>query len=264
MNSHNFLWLVVVATLVFFPLCAQTQTQNAEAEIADDTNPTKPVFLSIRQEYYDLGSDRWTDLLLIRNDKVILKNTQTLRPKGIILRVDLPFNSSHVPGESATGLGDIYVQSLFFPHLRRRFTIAAGTGVFFPTATDPILGKGKWQAAPLVVPMWIFPEAKGFFLTKFQDFISFAGNGNRPEIHYHLITPTLLYRYTRKSWILLDTEAKINWQLDNRVSYRSGVQFGRMFNSRIGLWVKPEIPWGKNREGDWFLKFAVVIKAKVS
>ena len=242
-------------------MCSRLLAQNSEPEIADDTNPTKPVFFSIRQEYYDLRSDQWTDLLMIRSDKVILKNNKSLRPKGIILRVDLPISTSHVPDKTAFGLGDMYVQGLFFPHLRKTFTFAAGTGFFFPTATDSILGKGKWQAAPLAVPMWIFPQSKGFFLTKFQDFISFAGNGNKPEIHYHLITPTLLWRYSRKSWILVDTETKINWQLDNRVSYRSGIQFGRMFNRRVGLWVKPEIPWGKNREGDWFLKFALVLKS---
>lgn len=259
MNSQNYLWLVIVATLVGLPLCAQTQTKNAEPEIVDDTNPTKPVFLSIRQEYYDLGSDRWTNILMLRSDKVILKKARSLRPKGIILRADLPITSARVLDDTATGLGDVYIQGLFFPRLRSVFTVAAGTGFVFPTATDSILGKGKWQAAPLAVPIFFFPRSRGFFLTKFQDFVSFAGSGNRPEIHFHLITPTLLWRYSRKSWILLDTETKINWRLDNRVSYRSGVQFGRMFNRKIGFWVKPEIPWGKNREGDWFLKFAVIL-----
>src|SRR5262245_34749625 len=250
---------LIVGLFACFPIFAQTQTQDSEPEIVDDTNPTKPVFLSIREEYYDFGSERWTNLLMLRSDKVILKDAQSLRPKGIILRVDLPIASARVFDETATGLGDVYIQGLFFPHLRKVFTIAAGTGFLFPTATDSILGKGKWQVAPLALPIWIFPRSKGFFLAKFQDFVSFAGNGNRPEIHNLLITPTLLWRYSRKSWILLDTEAKINWELDIRISYRSGVQFGRMFSRKIGLWVKPEIPWGKNREADWFLKFAVVL-----
>jgi hypothetical protein len=240
-------------------LFAQTQAQNAELSAADDTNPTKPVFLSIRQEYYNQLSERWTNLFMVRTDKVVLKDTQTLRPKGIILRVDLPISSSHVSNNTEIGLGDVYAQGLFFPRLRKTFTFAAGTGFFFPTATDSILGQGKWQAAPLAIPIWIFPQSRGFFLTKFQDVISFAGNGTRPEIHYHLITPTLMWRYSPKSWILLDTEAKINWRLDNRTSYRSGVQFGKMFNRKFGLWVKPEFPWGEHREADWFLKFAVIL-----
>jgi hypothetical protein len=250
---------LILTILVCSPVFAQTHTKNAELSAADDTNPTKPVFLSIRQEYYDQLSERWTNLLMVRTDKVVLKETQSLRPKGIILRVDLPISTSHFSDKAATGLGDMYVQGLFFPHLRNTFTFAAGTGFFFPTATDSILGQGKWQAAPLAVPIWIFPQSKGFFLSKFQDVISFAGNGNRPDIHYLLITPTLMWRYSRKSWILLDTEGKINWQLDNKSSFRSGLQFGRMFNRKFGLWVKPEIPWGNHREGDWFLKFGLIL-----
>jgi hypothetical protein len=259
MTNLKQLLLIFLTILLSIPLSAQTGEQKEELSAADDTYPTKPVFLSIRQEYYDQLSDRWTNLLLIRADKVILKETQSLRPKGIILRADLPISTSHVSGKTQTGLGDLYVQGLFFPRLRSTFTLAAGTGFFFPSATDSILGNGKWQVAPLAVPIWVFPRSKGFFLAKVQDFMSFAGNGTRPDIHYTLITPTLMWRYSRKSWILLDTETKINWERDHRTSYRSGVQFGRMFSRKFGLWVKPEIPWGKNREADWFLKFAVII-----
>ncbi len=46
---------------------------------------------------------------------------------------------------------------------------------------------------------------------------------------------------------------------DNRTSFRSGIQLGRMFNSKIGFWIKPEIHWGNNREADWVLKFTMIL-----
>src|SRR5262245_42171026 len=125
MILQKHLGFLIVALLACVPLFAQTQTQDSEPQIVDDTNPTKPVFFSLREEYYDFGSEQWTNLFLLRSDKVVLKNTQSLRPKGIILRIDLPIASARVSDETATGLGDVYVQGLFFPHLRKTFTFAA-------------------------------------------------------------------------------------------------------------------------------------------
>jgi hypothetical protein len=55
-------------------------------------------------------------------------------------------------------------------------------------------------------------------------------------------------------WAGMDTEAKVNWERDNQRSYKSGVFLLRMRTKSFGTWVKPEIPWGSNREGDWAVK----------
>ena len=241
---------------------AQSEQGPSTAEIPDDTNPTKAVLFSIRDEYYNFRSDSWTNLVTFRADQAILKRSK-LKPKGIILRGDLPIASGHRSETTQTGLGDLYFQSLLFPHLRKTFVFAAGTGLALPTATDSFLGFGKWQIAPLAVPVWFFPPRRefmeGYFLVKFQDFYSFAGKSNRSDIHYFLVTPTVLYRINRKNWILLDTEMKTNWLADNRTSFRSGIQLGRMFSPKFGFWIKPEIPWGNNREADWVLKFTMIL-----
>ena len=229
------------------------------AQIHDDTNPTKPVFLSIREELYNLKQDRWINLFIFRSDKVILKKTAHITPKGVILRYDLPIATADTGTETVTGLGDLYTQALFFPHLGRTFTFAAGSGFILPTATDTLLGRGKWQIAPVAAPVWFFPRNRGFSFVKFQDFISVAGNGSRPDVHYFLITPTLLWRFTKQSWISLDSESKTNWERENATSFRSGVQLGTMLNRNVGFWVKPEFPWGQHREGDWTLKFTLIL-----
>lgn len=107
--------------------------------------------------------------------------------------------------------------------------------------------------------VWFFPKSKGFFLTKFQNFFSYAGSETRADVNYLLITPTFLWRITRKNWIVLDAESKTNWESDHRTSYRVGLQLGRMFNRKVGVWVKPEIPFGANREGDWTMKFTLIL-----
>lgn len=157
------------------------------------------------------------------------------------------------------GLGDLYSQFLHVPFLTPRFAQVTGSGLVFPTDTHRSLGSGKWQLAPLGAPIWFFPRRKGFFFVKVQDFISFAGDDRRPNIHFLLTTPTVLYRLTPRWWILVDTESKTNWERDDRTSFRSGFAVGYTFNRRVTAWIKPEVPWGGNREGDWALKIALVL-----
>ena len=244
--------------LVSLPLVLHAQSERVIDQIQDDTNPTKPVFLSVREEYSNLLSDRNLNLLILRSDKVILRKTKSLRPKGIILRYDLPIATADTGFKSTTGLSDLYTQALFFPRLSR-FTIAAGSGMILPTATDRLLGRGKLQLVPMVVPVWAFTENKGFFLVRFQDYFSFAGQSDRPDIHYFVTAPAVMWRYTKKAWILLDTEAKTNWENRGNTSFRYGVQIGTMLNRHVGFSVKPEFPWGEHREGDWTLKFTLIL-----
>ena len=244
-QMKGYLFVPLFLLIAAFPASSQ--------EIKDDTNPTKPVFLSLREEYYRLGDNLSRNFVVLRSDKVILSKTH-LKPKGMILRWDLHIARTSAGAVTQTGLGDLYMQSLLFP-LLGKFTFVAGSGFVLPTATDSQLGRGKWQMAPLAAPLWFFPQNKGFFFVKFQDFFSFAGNGTRSDVHYFLSTATVLWRYTRKSWVLLDTETKTNWELDNATSYRSGIQLGTMLSPNIGLWIKPEIPWAEHREGSWALKF---------
>ena len=252
-------WFSVAFFLVTSCLNAQSPPPS-DVEVADDTDPTKAVFFTAREEYYNLFDDNYRNALIFRADRTILNESNMLKPKGIILRGEIPMATTHISGKTVTGLGDCYLQGLFFPRLKPGFVIAAGTGFLFPTATDSQIGQGKWQVAPLIVPVWFFPQAKGFFLTKVQNFFSYAGEESRPDVNYLLITPTFLWRTTRKNWILIDEESKINWELDQRVSNKFGIEFGRLFNAKIGFWVKPEIPFGPNREGDFNFKFTFILK----
>jgi len=34
------------------------------------------------------------------------------------------------------------------------------------------------------------------------------------------------------------------------------VAIGRMLNRNMGVWIKPEVPWGPHREGDFTLKLS--------
>jgi hypothetical protein len=240
-------------------LCQSNPPPPPSDDFRNDTDPTQAVFLSVRQEFYNLQDGNWQNRLILRKDQVFLRDRGHLGGKvGILTRFEIPFATAHSSGVTHAGLGDVYGQFLHVPFLTRRFALAAGSGLVFPTATYRTLGSGKWTVAPLVAPVWFFPQRKGYFFVKFQNFVSFAGPHGRSDINQLLITPTLLYRVTKRWWIVADTESKIDWERDRQTSFVSGFQVGYMFRRGLGVWVKPEVPWGENRQGDWNLKFTLL------
>lgn len=255
--------LFVVVLLVASPGLARAQSPQSSPpqttdEVPSEENPTKQVLFGVREEYYNFGGGAWRNVLLLRADKVVLKKNPLGGKTGLILRTDIPFATGHAGNETHSGLGDIYVQALYIPHLTRKFAFATGAGLQIPTATNKILGGGKWNLAPLAVPIWFLPNGRGFFLVKVQNFFSVAGDDKRPNVHKLLITPAVLFRPERRSFLLFDTEASINWKLKRHTGFKSGVQIGRFFWPKVALWVKPEFGWGGNRVLDWSVKFAMV------
>ena len=223
------------------------------AEPGQDTDPTKPVLFSFRDEHYKLNGGNWINAFIFRKDELLWQETPLVgQARGVLLRAEVPVTTSYLGGDKNTGLGDSYVQALLLPRLGGNFLLGIGTGLLLPTATDRSLGTGKWTIAPVVAPVWFLPR-QGYALVKLQEFESFAGPSSRPDISYFLITPTVLWRVAQRYWVLVDSESRTSWSQDV-TSYRSGLLVGRMLSSRAGVSLKAEVPWGNHRLGDWTLK----------
>jgi hypothetical protein len=192
--------------------------------------------------------------MILRRDKVVLKGKGFSGRTGFILRTDIPITTTHLGAETNTGLGDIYAQALYIPYLSRKFAFVTGSGIVLPTATHQTLGLGKWQVAPLAVPVWFLPRQRGYFYVKFQEYISIAGVGDRPDVNALFITPVLNYSPARRWLIQLDAESKTNWKNQNRTDFRVGFGAGRVMTHRYFLGIKCEVPFGPTKAGDWTLK----------
>ena len=255
------LTIALVAVLFFEPssnptLAQTTQTspQAKEPEAGVDDNPTRAVFFSIREEYRNLRNGAWNNRIILRRDKVVLRGKKLGGRTGFLLRTDVPITTTHLESETHTGLGDIYGQALYIPYLSRKFAFVTGTGIVLPTATHKTLGFGKWQVAPLAVPLWFLSRGKGFFFVKFQDYISIAGVGDRPGVHALFVNPTLNYIPARRWLVQADVESRTNWKNSNRTDLRVGFGVGKVMTRRLFMGIKCEVPMGATRPGDWTLK----------
>jgi len=250
----------LASVVLFFqcstPALAQTpqSSPHPEPEAGIDDNPTRAVFFSVRDEYRNLVNGAWNNRIILRKDAVVLRGKRGGGRNGYLLRTDVPIATTHLGSETHTGLGDIYAQALVIPYLSRKFAFVTGTGAVLPTATHKTLGLGKWQVAPLAVPVWFMSKKRGYFFVKFQDFISVGGVGERPDVHALIINPTLNYIPARRWLVQADLESRTNWKNDNRTDFRVGFGAGKVISRRSFLGLKCEVPIGPTRSGDWTIK----------
>jgi hypothetical protein len=223
----------------------------------DDSDPTRPVVWSLREEYYNLPGESWNNVSIFRVDRAVLKERpRPLGKRGFLMRLDVPFVVGHRPTGTSAGLGDIYAQTLLLPYSRGKFILAAGSGVFLPTATSQRLGTGKLTVAPAIAPVWFVPK-RGFLLVKVQDYFSVAGANDRPDLHYMTITPLLVWRLKNKPyWVQVDSETQTFWNRDNHTSYKAGFLLGRM-TERRGVWIKLEVGMGPYRTQSLAIKTSI-------
>jgi len=226
----------------------------AQAEAGVDDDPTRAVFFSVREEFRNLRGGAWNNRVVLRKDAVVLKGKHGGGRTGYLLRTDVPITTTHLGSETHNGLGDIYAQALYIPYLSRKFAFVTGSGIVLPTATHKSLGLGKWQVAPLAVPVWFLPQKKGYFLVRVQDFISIAGVGDRPDVHALFVNPTLNYIPAKRWAVQVEAETRTNWKNQNRTDFRVGFGAGKVLTPRFFLGVKCEVPIGPTRSGDWTLK----------
>jgi hypothetical protein len=230
----------------------------AQTTSETDEDPTRPILISVRPEFYRVGANQWRFQTIGRYDTAMLRDRRWLGGRrGILLRFELPVSTAEHPATAVHGgVGDAYAQMLVVPWLSRKFTCVLGSGLSVPTGSYELLGTGKWVLAPAVIPLWFVGH--GMFYVKTQNFTSIAGDPARPDVNFLLITPTVIQRVGRASWILADTETKTDWRRDRRTGVKSGLQFGHVIAAGVGLWIKPEVWWGPNQDGRWNLKTGVV------
>jgi len=222
----------------------------------DDSDPTRPIVWSLREEYFNLPGSAWTNIFYLRRDRAIFKERPILGKSGVLTRVDIPFVIANRADRTSAGLGDIYAQAIVLPYRRGKFVWAAGTGVIIPTATNESLGRGKLTIAPVVAPVRFFPK-KGFFFVKVQDYFSIAGYHDRRDLHYMTVTPLLVWRLKGKPyWIQADAETQTDWNADAHTGVKTGFLFGRMKNKR-GMWIKFEVGTGRYRVQSFAIKTTI-------
>jgi hypothetical protein len=140
-------------------------------------------------------------------------------------------------GETEFGLGDLTPEFFFSPRkpikLGSEASLVWGLGpVFqFPTATDELLGTGKWSVGPDFV---VFLSDRALHITTgflLLNLWSFAGDEDRANVNAMTFEPFLNYNLPKGWYLVTSPIITANWEApdDNRWTVPVGGGFGRIF-----------------------------------
>ena len=135
----------------------------------------------------------------------------TLPPDGAPLAIDV-FDGR------TTGFGDMYYVGLFSPSegtdwLNGKFLWGAGFDAGFPTASEDILGTGKWTAGPSALGVYMGPKWKiGGLLQHYWDY---AGDSDRDDVNLTNFQYFIYYSLDEVTSIGAGPNIIGNWEQDS-------------------------------------------------
>lgn len=166
-----------------------------------------------------------------------------------------------VPGDGATGLGDINYSVFLSPAEPGKVIWGVGPSIMMDTATDDQLGSGKWSAGPTAV---VLIQPKPWTLGMLgRQIWSFAGDSDRASVSQLLLEPFVNYNLDNGWYLITDMILTANWQADssNRWTIPLGGGVGKMFaigsqkmNTKLEAYYNVEKPDGAP---DWTMSWTL-------
>ncbi len=97
--------------------------------------------MQISNEYRFLPDDSYFNQTLIRYTEPFLDGKASVR-------LTVPLDATDQIGDDEFGLGDIAAKFSWIPYVSRQQAFILSTEVYAPTASEDVLGTGKWVIAP--------------------------------------------------------------------------------------------------------------------
>ena len=173
----------------------------------------------------------------------------------------LPEIPNPVPGDGATGLGDINYSLFLSPAKPDKIIWGLGPSLMMPTASDDQLGSKKWSAGATGV---LLAQPKPWSLGILaRQLWSFAGDDDRADVSQALIQPFVNYNLANGWYLLTDLVITANWEADssNRWTVPLGAGFGKLvkignqpINLRTEAYYNVEKP---DNAPDWLWGFTI-------
>lgn len=142
-----------------------------------------------------------------------LNRDWNLIARPIIPVYDIPIGEGRYKG----CLGDITLETFLTPSKNRKFIWGVGPMAIFPSATDPLLGSGKWCLGPSVVGVFMEgPWVAGALITQAW---SIGGKSARPDIAPFGIQPFINYNFGKGWAVGTSPQITADWEQNRRESW---------------------------------------------
>jgi len=182
----------------------------------------------------------------------------------LILRTDVPFVGLDpwVSGStSVSGLGDISARLGGQIWARPAFTTFFEGQVVFPTASDPDLGRGKYQFVPGLAFSIPIQGLDTVFIPAVQQTFSFGGDPSRKDVQFTKVGLEFTTSWANNQWwTTIEPDLYVDWKQKGKTAMNLEFEVGRRLGDHFRVWLRPAVGlWGTGVPGayDWFTQFGI-------
>ncbi len=248
-------WAAPLATCAAHAQQGEDGVEKVAAQLANPLAPVTTLAAQVRAEFGNGPQDstHYTVRLQPSFFKPLAGNA------AFLLRTILPFRAIDFPGR-ADGVGDLTLVPYYVPDITRKVFVGYGASLGMPTASNDLLGSGKWSAGPAVIfAVTGQPFTWGALA---QHAWSVAGPADRAGLSVTTVQPFATYLLGGGWSLNLTSETSYNWRAQAGGSWTVPVttgaskvmEFGgRYVNFGAALVSYPKKP---DFAPDWELRFA--------
>ncbi len=184
-----------------------------------------------------------------------------------------PPNSGRFPIDElagrTTGFGDMYYVGLLAP--KESISLGPGKNLLwgigldlgFPTATDDLLGAGKWSAGPTGILVYMGPKWKVGALV--QNYFDYAGKNSRDDVSlmnlqyfvYYSLNETMSIGAGPNILANWNARAGDKWTVPLGIGINKTIQFGKL-PIRFGIEYHYNVVRPDSVGADWDLRFMII------
>ncbi len=265
MHKKKVVLLLICVMLLTGFTSVQSKEQGSDDLAAKAQNPVGAMYSLPFKFNFDYGAENGEASFL--NIQPVLP--QTIGEWNLIHRIILPLIDTPgavtgtpaipnpIPGDGATGLGDINYSVYLSPAEPGKVIWGIGPSLMMDTATDDQLGSGKWSLGPTAV---VLVQPKPWTLGLLgRQLWSFSGDSDRKSVSQMLLEPFINYNLEGGWYLISDMIITANWEANssNQWTVPLGGGFGKMFeigsqkmNTKLEAYYNVEKPDGAP---DWSL-----------
>lgn len=257
--------LTVTASAIAAPTEPSSAAQASNEALAKKTqNPVADLISVPLQNNFNFGVGPEEKMAWVMNVQPVIP-VHVSEDWNVITRTILPVMNvpSLAPGmDSAGGLGDLNPTFFLSPSQPSRFIWGVGPTMSLPTATDSLLGDGKWSAGPAAVGL--FMEGPWVIGALAHQQWSFAGGGDK-AVNQFLTQPFINYNFSGGWYItsapIITGDFEINQGNQWTVPLGAGVgkvhpYFGVPVNMNLAPFYNVVTP---DEAPSWQLRFTVAM-----
>lgn len=170
---------------------------------------------------------------------------------GNAVAVELPIVSAvqPLPADDEFGLGDTFLRGRHVANSATGSTIV-GVELGLDTATDAVLGSGKWQANPSFAYVHRFTQ-RVLMAGAVKQRLSIAGDEDRSDINRSEMRLIGILLHPQGRWLILDWQPTFDWNRNGDMTNLIEAEAGMMWSRSFGLSTRVGTAFGEDQDRDY-------------